>query len=122
MRIIGIVALVAVVGFVAPTLAATSKSRKTEKAKMTTTTSQSRPTTAPSDPKMVFDTKPGPAFMMVDGKLNKIDGNFYVVEDFTGKEMRLYVSKDTKKMRGEKKPGDLIRAEVTKGWYANSIQ
>lgn len=71
---------------------------------------------------MVFDTKPGPAFMMVDGKLNKIDGNFYVVEDFTGKEMRLYVSKDTKKMRGEKKPGDLIRAEVTKGWYANSIQ
>jgi hypothetical protein len=69
-----------------------------------------------------FDTKPGPAFLTVEGTLHKIDGNVYVVEDYTGKELRMYVSKDTKKIRGEKKPGDLIRAEVTKGWYANSIQ
>jgi hypothetical protein len=71
---------------------------------------------------MTHDTKPGPAFQTVDGKLNKIDGSIYVVEDYTGKEMRLYVSKDTKKLKGEKKPGDLIRAEITKGGHANSIQ
>jgi hypothetical protein len=34
----------------------------------------------------------------------------------------MYVSKETKKIRGEKKPGDSIRAEVTRGWHANSIQ
>ena len=73
-------------------------------------------------PVMAHDTKPGPAYQTVDGTLNKIDGNIYVMEDYTGKEMRLYVSKNTKKVRGEKKPGDSIRAEVTKGWHANSIQ
>ncbi len=73
-------------------------------------------------PGTVYDTKPGPPFQTVDGKLNKIDGNIYIVEDYSGKEMRLYVSKDTKKVRGEKKPGDSIRAEITKGWHVNSIQ
>jgi hypothetical protein len=77
---------------------------------------------AASSKASVLDTKPGPAYRMVDGKLNRIDGNVYVVEDYTGNELRLYVSKNTKKLRGEKKPGDLIRAEVTKGWHANSIQ
>ena len=73
-------------------------------------------------PGVKYDTKPGPSFQTVDGTLSKIDGNIYVMEDYTGKEMRLYVSKDTKKLKGEKKPGEIIRAEITKGWYANSIQ
>ena len=69
-----------------------------------------------------LDTKPGPAFLMVQGKLTKIDGDFYVVEDYEGKEVRIYVSKDTKKINGSKKPGDSIRAEITSGGHANSIQ
>jgi hypothetical protein len=68
------------------------------------------------------DTSAGPAYQTVDGKLNKIDGDVYVVQDHTGRELRLHVSNDTIKLRGEKKPGDPIRAEVTKGWHANSIQ
>lgn len=69
-----------------------------------------------------YDTKPGPAYLMVQGKLTKIDGDVYVVEDYEGKEVRMYVSKDTKKMNGPKKPGDSIRAEITMGGHANSIQ
>jgi hypothetical protein len=103
-----VVALAAafILGSVAVTLAANSKKPVAESKKSGT----------------VYDTKPGPAFQTVDGKLNKIDGNIYIVEDYSGKEMRLYVSKDTKKVRGEKKPGDSIRAEITKGGHANSIQ
>jgi hypothetical protein len=37
-------------------------------------------------------------------------------------EVRVYVSKETKKLNGEKKVGDRIRAEVTRGGFANSIQ
>src|SRR5438094_8555201 len=73
-------------------------------------------------PTMKLDTKPGPAHRIVEGKLAKIDGDYYVVEDYEGNEVRMYVSKDTKKMRGPKKPGDSIRAEITMGGHANSIQ
>ncbi len=76
----------------------------------------------PKKPAAKVDTKPGPAYLMVQGKLTKIDGDFYVVEDYEGKEVRIYVSKDTKKMNGPKKPGDSIRAEITSGGHANSIQ
>jgi len=76
----------------------------------------------PKKPAAKVDTKPGPAYLMVQGKLTKIDGDFYVVEDYEGKEVRIYVSKDTKKMNGPKKPGDSIRAEITTGGHANSIQ
>ncbi len=76
----------------------------------------------PSPVQMKLDTKPGPAYLMIDGKVSKIDGPIYVVEDYTGKEHRLYVSKDTKRLRGDKKPGDTIRVEITKGGHANTIQ
>lgn len=69
-----------------------------------------------------LDTKPGPAHRMVEGKLTKIDGDFYVVEDYEGREVRMHVSKDTKQIRGPKKPGDSIRAEITMGGHANSVQ
>lgn len=78
-----------------------------------------------------LDTKPGPAFTMIDGKVSKIDGNVYVVEgpayNATGggtnsNEIRVYVGKDTKKISGEKRVGDKIRAELTQGGFANSIQ
>lgn len=47
------------------------------------------PAETPKKTDTMFDTKPGPAFMTVDGKLSKINGNIYIVEDLTGKELRL---------------------------------
>ena len=88
---------------------------------------------APSSrPKPVeLDTKPGPAFTTIDGKVSKIEGNIYVVEGpaynaigggANSNEVRVYVGKDTKKISGEKRVGDKIRAELTQGGFANSIQ
>lgn len=76
----------------------------------------------PSDPPKQ-DTSPGPSFQTLQGKLTQIDGDFYVVKDFEGREHRVHVGKDTKMLTSQpKKPGDSIRAEVTKGMHANSIQ
>ncbi len=69
-----------------------------------------------------MDSKPGPAFQTIDGKVQKIDGDVYTVEDYNGNQIRLVVGKETKKLRGPKKVGDTVRAEVTRGGFANSIQ
>ena len=80
-----------------------------------------------------MDSKPGPAYSMVDGKISHIEGNVYTVQsEFANyqnlgsttnvNEVRIVVSKETKKLRGDKKVGDKIRAEVTQGGFANSIQ
>jgi hypothetical protein len=62
------------------------------------------------------------AFQTLNGKLLKIDGEYYVIKDFTGKEKRLHVSKETVMLSGPKKPGDSVRAEITKSGHAISIQ
>lgn len=78
-----------------------------------------------------MDTKPGPAFTTIDGRVSRIEGNVYVVEGpsynaldggASSSEVRVYVGKDTKKISGEKRVGDKIRAELTQGGFANSIQ
>ncbi len=61
-------------------------------------------------------------FQTLDGKLVQIDGEYYVIKDFTGKEKRLHVSKETVMLNGPKKPGDSVRAEITKSGHAISIQ
>jgi len=82
---------------------------------------------------MQMDTTPGPAFTTVDGKISKIDGPVYTVQsESTGyqnlgttknvNEVKIYVGKETKILHGEKRVGDKIRAEVTQGGFANSIQ
>ncbi len=80
---------------------------------------------------MKLDTKPGPAFQMIQGKLKNIDGNTYVVEEsvdnYRGEivptnEVRVYVGKETKRLHGNKKIGDTIRVEMTRGGFANTIQ
>lgn len=97
------------------------KSTKTKKApvmKMSNVETPSWPTSKPKN----LDTKPGPAFQTLDGKITKINGEVYEVEDYNGNEVHLYVGNQTKKLRGNKKVGDTIRAEVTRGGFANSIQ
>lgn len=78
-----------------------------------------------------MDTAPGPAYMTIDGKVSKIEGDVYTVQssapDYLGNginvnEVRVYVGQETKKLHGDKKVGDKIRAEVTRGGFANSIQ
>jgi hypothetical protein len=80
-----------------------------------------------------MDTAPGPAFTTVDGKITKIEGSVYTIEsESTGyqnygsttnvSEMKIFVSGQTKKLHGEKKVGDKVRAEITRGGFANSLQ
>ena len=81
---------------------------------------------------MQMDTSPGEAYTTIDGKVVKIEGEVYTVEknapDYLGNngmsqnEMRVYVGQETKKLHGDKTVGDKIRAEVTRGGFANSIQ
>jgi hypothetical protein len=80
-----------------------------------------------------LDTAPGPAYTTVDGKVSKIEGSVYTIQsESTGyqnlsttknvSEMKIYVGKETKKLHGDKKVGDKVRAEITRGGFANSIQ
>ena len=68
------------------------------------------------------DQKPGPAWKTVGGTVKHIKGDMYTVEDYEGNQVQLYVGQETKKIRGNKKVGDTVRAEITRGGYANSIQ
>ena len=79
-----------------------------------------------------LDTAPGPSFETIYGTVSKIEGEIYTVQrpaaneyvssDMKANEVRVYVSKETRRINGEKKVGDRIRAEVTQGGFANSIQ
>ena len=65
--------------------------------------------------------KPGPAWKTVGGTVKKIEGNAYTVEDYEGNQVKLYVGQGTKHIQ-QKKVGDTVRAEITRGGFANSIQ
>lgn len=67
------------------------------------------------------DEKPGPAWMTFGGTVKKIEGNTYTVEDYEGNQVSLYVGQGTKQIR-KKRVGDTLRAEITRGGFANSIQ
>ena len=51
-------------------------------------------------------------FETLDGKLLKIEGKFYVVEDLMGKRHRLRLSNHATLLNGPKKPGDTVRLEI----------
>lgn len=68
------------------------------------------------------DSKPGVAWKTVGGTVKEIHGETYTVEDFDGSQMKVHVGQGTKHLRGNKKVGDTIRAEITHGGFANSIQ
>jgi uncharacterized protein YdeI (BOF family) len=62
-----------------------------------------------------------PQTQTVKGDLLKIDGEFYVVKDMTGKEIRLHVDK-TSQLDGIFKAGDKIEAQATDKGHASSIK
>jgi hypothetical protein len=63
----------------------------------------------------------GKGDMLIVGDLLKIEGEFYVVKDASGKEVRLHVNKDTKVV-GNIKAGDKIEAQATDKGHAASIK
>ena len=64
---------------------------------------------------------PGTQAAVVKGDLLKVDGDFYVVKDPAGKEIRLHVDK-TSKLDGAFKAGDKIEAQATDKDHALSIK
>ena len=68
------------------------------------------------------DSKPGVAWKTIGGTVKEIQGETYTVEDYDGGQMKVRVGQGTKHMRGHKKVGDTIRAEITHGGFANSVQ
>jgi hypothetical protein len=62
-----------------------------------------------------------PNTQTVNGDLLKIDGEFYVVKDTAGKEVRLHVDK-TSQLDGTFKAGDKIEAQATDKAHASSIK
>jgi hypothetical protein len=62
-----------------------------------------------------------PSTQTINGDLLKIDGEFYVVKDMAGKEIRLHVDKTTA-MDGTIKVGDKLEAQATEKNHAASIK
>ncbi|MEK7237357.1 MAG: hypothetical protein AAB242_12080 [Nitrospirota bacterium] len=67
------------------------------------------------------DSKPGPAWKTVGGTVKNVEGDIYTVEDYEGNQVNLRVGQGTKHIK-QKKVGDTVRAEITRGGFANSIQ
>jgi uncharacterized protein YdeI (BOF family) len=67
------------------------------------------------------DHEPGPAWRTVGGTVKQIKGDTYTVEDYEGNQVQLHVGEGTKHLR-PKRVGDTVRAEITRGGFANSIQ
>ena len=62
-----------------------------------------------------------PGSQAVKGDLLKIDGEFYVVKDTSGKEVRLHVD-TTSRLEGTFKAGDKIEAQASDKGHALSIK
>ena len=62
-----------------------------------------------------------PSTQTVKGDLLKIDGEFYVVKDMAGKEIRLHVDK-TSKLEGAFKAGDKIEVQASEKNHAVSMK
>lgn len=67
------------------------------------------------------DQPMGAGSQTIQGDLLKIEGEFYVVKDATGQEVRLHVDKTTK-LEGALKAGDKIEAQATAKGHALSIR
>jgi hypothetical protein len=67
------------------------------------------------------DLTESPTPKTVKGDLLKIEGEFYVVKEMSGKEIRLHVDKTTA-LDGAIKVGDKVEAQATEKNHAASIK
>jgi hypothetical protein len=119
-----VMACLAVALLAAPTMAKESKKKSSSSHSSAAAAASSMGSIpqAPQAPKTGHhDEKPGPAWKTIGGTVKSIDGNAYMVEDYEGNQVKLYVGQGTKHIK-QKKVGDTVRAEVTRGGFANSIQ
>lgn len=118
-----LVATIAVMAVVtAPALAKSSKKSSSNSSAAAAASSIESIPAAPEAPKAgQHDSKPGPAWKTVGGTVKNVEGNTYTVEDYEGNQVKLYVGQGTKHLK-QKKVGDTVRAEITRGGFANSIQ
>ena len=79
------------------------------------------PTTQAAPKAGQHDSKPGPAWKTVGGTVKNVEGEIYTVEDYEGNQVKLHIGQGTKHIK-KKKVGDTVRAEITRGGFANSIQ
>jgi hypothetical protein len=126
-NILSVIGGVAVLSLVTP-LTATANSKDGKKsgasssaAAAAAVVASTRETTSVSTADLT-DRKPGPAWKTIGGTVTHIKGDVYTIEDYEGNQVHLYVSRETKQLRGNKKVGDRVRAEITHGRFANSIQ
>lgn len=70
---------------------------------------------------MTADPSQGGPEQIVRGDVLMKEGEFYVLRDITGHEVRVHVSPDTK-IEGPIKTGDKIEAKVTSDGHAISIR
>ena len=122
-HILAIVAMIAVGALgAAPAIAKDSKKPVSHKSAAAAAASMGQvPVVQDAPKKGQHDEKPGPAWRTVGGTVKDIKDNSYTVEDFEGNQVKLYVGQGTKYIK-QKKVGDTVRAEVTRGGFANSIQ
>jgi len=79
------------------------------------------PLTYAAEPMAAPGEMAAPGSQAVKGDLLRIDGEFYVVKDTSGKEVRLHVD-ETSKLEGTFKAGDKIEAQATDKGHALSIK
>ena len=108
---------------ISPALAKDSQSKKSSRpsAKAAVEGAGQVPEQLAATPNDRHDSKPGPAWKTIGGTVKHVHGDTYTVEDYEGNQVKLYVGQGTKHIN-KKKVGDTVRAEITRGSFANSIQ
>ena len=106
----------------APALAKSSKKSPSHSSAAAVASSIGSIPAAPEVPNAgQHDSKPGPAWKTVGRTVKNVEGEIYTVEDYEGNQVKLHVGQGTKQIN-KKKFGDTVRAEITRGGFANSIQ
>lgn len=119
-----LVSTVAIVALaITPALAKDSKNKKSShtSAKAAADTAGHVPEQSDAPKAGHQDIQPGPAWKTIGGTVKNVHGDIYTVEDYEGNQVKLRVGQGTKHIH-KKKVGDTVRAEITRGGFANSIQ
>jgi uncharacterized protein YdeI (BOF family) len=119
-----LVSAVAIVALaMAPALAKDSKNKKSTHSSAKAASQAAAHVSEQSDAAKAgpHDSTPGPAWKTIGGTVKKVEDNSYTVEDYEGNRVKLHIGQGTKHIN-KKKVGDTVRAEITRGGFANSIQ
>jgi maltose-binding protein MalE len=119
--LVSAVAIVAVA--VTPALAKDSKNKKSSHSSAKAASEATGHVSEQSDASKAGhqESQPGPAWKTIGGTVKNVHGDIYTVEDYEGNQVKLRVGQGTKHIH-KKKIGDTVRAEITRGGFANSIQ